>query len=204
MKKVRKRSSQNWATFLKNHAHEIWACDFTTVTSLFFKPIYIFVIMELESRRIIHTSVALNPTDEWTAQQLREATPWDNRSKYLIRDNDNKFGKKFSAVTKSSGIEELKTPFQSPKANAHCERLFETMQRECLDHFLILNQYQLKNIITAFTGYYNQHRPHQGIKQRIPAKLSQPRSQLSNKVKGKVIATPMLNSLHHSYAYVTC
>jgi transposase InsO family protein len=176
MKKVRKRSSQNWRTFLKNHAHEIWACDFTTVTSLFFKPIYIFGIMELESRRIIHTActelvdvaITLSPTDEWTAQQLREATPWDNRPKYLIRDNDNKFGKKFSAVAKSSGIEELKTPFQAPKANAHCERLVGTMKRECLDHFLILNQYHLKRIVTAFVGYYNQHRPHQGIKQRTP------------------------------------
>jgi hypothetical protein len=90
MKKVRKRSSQNWRTFLKNHAHEIWACDFTTVTSLFFRPIYILIIMGLEYRRIIHTAVTLSSTDEWTAQQLREATPWDNRSKYLISDNDNK------------------------------------------------------------------------------------------------------------------
>jgi transposase InsO family protein len=201
MKKVRKRSSQNWATFLKNHAYEIWACDFTTVTSLFFKPIYIFVIMELESRRIVHTAVTLNPTDEWTAQQLREATPWDNRPKYLIRDNDNKFSKKFSAVAKSSGIKELKTPFQTPKTNAHCERLIGTMKRECLDHFLIFNQYQLKRIVVAIVEYYNQHRAHQGIKQRIPAKLNQPRLQLSNQVKNKVIATPMLNGLHHSYAY---
>jgi transposase InsO family protein len=149
MKKVRKRSSQNWATFLKNHAHEVWSCDFTTATSLFLIPIYIFVIMELESRRIIHTAVTLNPTDEWAAQQLREATPWDNQPKYLIRDNDNKFGTKFSAVAKSSGIEELKTPFQAPKANAHCERLIGSMKRECLDHFLIFNQYHLKGIVTA-------------------------------------------------------
>jgi transposase InsO family protein len=204
MKKVRKRSGQNWRTFLKNHAHEIWACDFTTVTSLFFKPIYIFVIMELESRRIVHTAVTLNPTDEWTAQQLREATPWDNRPKYLIRDNDNKFSKKFSAVAKSSGIKELKTPFQAPKANAHCERLIGTMKRECLDHFLVFNQYQLKCIIVAFAEYYNQHRAHQGIMQRIPAKLYQPGPQLSNQVKGKVIATPMLNGLHHNYAYAAC
>jgi transposase InsO family protein len=204
MKKVRKRSSQNWRTFLKNHAHQIWACDFTTATSLFFIPIYIFVIMELESRRIVHTAVTLKPTDEWTAQQLREATPWDNRPKYLIRDNDNKFSKKFSAVAISSGIKELKTPFQAPKANAHCERLIGTMKRECLDHFLVFNQYQLKRIIVAFAEYYNQHRAHQGIMQRIPAKLYQPRPQLSNQVKGKVIATPILNGLHHNYTYAVC
>jgi hypothetical protein len=77
------------------------------------------------------------------------------------------------------------------------------MKQECLDHLLILNQSQLKLIVIAFAGYYNQHRPHQGIKQWIPTKLSQPRSQFSNLVKGKVIATPMLNGLHHSYGYAT-
>lgn len=201
MKKVRKRSSQTWTTFLKNHAHEIWACDFTTVTSLFFIPIYIFVIMELESRRIVHTAVTANPTDEWIAQQLREATPWGNRPKYLIRDNDSKYGKKFSAVTKSSGIKELKTPFQAPKANALCERLIGSLKRECLDYFLILNQQQLKRIVTAYACYYNQQRAHQGINQRIPAQFNQPRPPLSNQVKGRIVATPVLNGLHHSYAY---
>ena len=81
MKKVRKRSSQTWTTFLKNHTYEIWACDFTTVTSLFFKPICTFVIMEHETRQIVYTVVTTNPTDEWTAQQLREAAPWGNRTK---------------------------------------------------------------------------------------------------------------------------
>ena len=201
MKKARKRSSQNWRTFLKNHAHEIWACDFTTVTSLFFKPIYTFVIMAHETRKIVHTAVTTNPTDAWTAQQLREATPWGKRPKYLIRDNDSKFGEKFSAVAENSGIEELKTPFQAPKANAHCERLIGSMRRECFDHFLIFNQHQLKRVVTAYADYYNQHRAHQGIKQRMPTQFNQPRPQLSNQVKSKVIATPMLNGLHHSYSY---
>lgn len=171
MKKVRKQSSQNWRTFLKNHAHEIWACDFTTVISLFFKPIYIFVIMEHETRKIVHTAVTTNPTNEWTAQQLCEATPWGTRPKYLICDNNSKFGKKFSAMAENSDIEVLKTPFQAPKANAHCEGLIGAMKRECLGHFLILNQYQLKRIVSAFADYYNQHRAHQGINQKIPTRL---------------------------------
>jgi transposase InsO family protein len=203
MKKVRKRASQNWATFLKNHAPEIWACDFTVVSSLFFKPIYTFVILKHETRKIVHTAVTTNPTDEWTAQQLREATPWDKRPNYLIRDNDSKFGKKFSAVAGNSGIEELKTPFQAPKANVLCERLIGTMKRECLDHFLILNQFQLKPIVTDFADYYNQHRAHQGIDQRVPAQFGEPRPALSNQAKGKVVAAPMLNGLHHSYAYAS-
>ena len=203
MKKVRKRSGQTWKSFLKNHAHELWSCDFTVVHTLFFKPIYTFVVMEHETRKIIHTAVTTNPTDEWTAQQLKEATPWDKRPKYLIRDNDSKFGKKFSTVAESSGIEELRTPFQAPKANALCERLIGSLKRECLDHFLIFNEYQLQKIVTEYADYFNQHRAHQGIEQRIPTQFHQPRSLLSNQVKGKVIATPVLNGLHHSYAYVS-
>jgi transposase InsO family protein len=86
-------------------------------------------------------------------------------------------------------------------SNAHCERLIGTMKRECLDYFFIFNHYQLRRVVTTFAGYYNQHRAHQGLKQRIPAKLNQPRPLLANQVKGKVIATPTLNGLHHSYAY---
>ena len=175
MEKVRKQSNQNWATFLKNHAEGIWACDFTVVHTLLFKPLYILVFMEHKTRKVVHTAVTTNPTDEWTAQQLKEATPWDKRPKYLIHDNDSKFGKKFSAVAESSGIEELRTPFQAPKANATCERLIGTLKRECLDYFLIFNQYQLKQIVSNFADYYNQHRAHQGIEQRIPAQFSQPR-----------------------------
>ena len=77
MRKVRKRNSgQNWVTFLKNHAGVIWACNFTTIHTLFFKPIYILVFMELQTRKIVHTAVTLSPTDDWSAQQLREATAW--------------------------------------------------------------------------------------------------------------------------------
>jgi putative transposase len=83
--------SQNWRTFLKNHGHEIWSCDYLPITDIFFRQLYAFVIVELSSRKIIHIGVTRHPTDEWTAQQLREATPFEQRPKYLIRDNDAKF-----------------------------------------------------------------------------------------------------------------
>ena len=64
-------SGQTWATFLKNQAGDIWACDFTVVYDWLFRQWYIFVVMELETRRIVHTGATKFPTDEWTAQQLR-------------------------------------------------------------------------------------------------------------------------------------
>jgi len=84
--------SQTWATFLKNHAKDIWACDFTVVSDWLFRAYYIFVVMELRTRRIVQVVVTQSPSDEWTAQQLREATPWGKCPKYLLHDRDSKCG----------------------------------------------------------------------------------------------------------------
>jgi putative transposase len=136
MPKVRRDSSQTWATFLKNHAGDIWACDFTVVHDLLFRPRYIFVVIELQARRIVHTAVTRSPTDDRTAQQLREATPWGKGPKYLIRGRDNKYAPLFLNVAKGTGIKVLKTPVRAPKANAICERFIGSLKRECLDHML--------------------------------------------------------------------
>src|SRR5260370_41483890 len=83
-------SAQKWATFLHNHAADMWACDFLQVTDLFFRSLFAFFIIELRSRRVIHVGVTRAPTDARTAQQLREATQYGQTPKYLIRDNDSK------------------------------------------------------------------------------------------------------------------
>ena len=93
---------QKWATFLHNHAAQIWACDFLQVTDLFFRPLFAFFIIELKSRKVIHVGVTRSPTDPWVAQQLREATPYGQAPKYLIRDNDSKFGSCFARVATTS------------------------------------------------------------------------------------------------------
>ncbi|MEO8354809.1 MAG: hypothetical protein ABI621_02750 [Chloroflexota bacterium] len=73
-------SSHNWATFLKNQASGIWACDCIVVNDWLFRQWHIFILIELKPRRIIQTGVTKYPTNEWTAQQLREATPWGKRT----------------------------------------------------------------------------------------------------------------------------
>ena len=201
---VRKRSSgQSWATFLKNHAHQVWACDFTVVHDLLFRPLYIFVVIAHKTRQIMHFAVTRHPTDAWVAQQLREATPWGNRPRFLIRDNDKKYGKLFAGVARISGIKILKTPILAPRANSFCERFIGSLKRECLDFFLIVHQKQLHSLVKAYLTYYNQQRPHQGIEQRIPARFNAPRPSMSNQVKSKTISTPVLNGLHHTYAYAS-
>ncbi len=112
----RKRpSGQTWKTFLRNHAAGVWACDFLQVTDLFFRPLFAFFIIELQSRKVIHVNVTRSPTDPWVAQQLREATPYGQKPKYLIRDTDRKCGQNFARVAETSGIKMLRTPNRTPR-----------------------------------------------------------------------------------------
>ena len=188
---------QKWSTFLHTHAEQIWACDFLPVTNLFFRSLYAFFIIELHSRRVVHVGVTRCPTDAWTAQQLREATAFGEGPKYLIRDNDSKFGVNFARVAQTSRIEILKTPYHAPRANAICERFLGSVRRECLDHLLILQEKQLQRVLNAYMHYFNRARPHQGIRQQMPE--SQARPVLPDHAAGKVLSFPVLGGLHHDY-----
>lgn len=189
-------SNQNWATFLRNHASQIWACDFLQTYDLFFRSLFVFVIIELGSRRIVHYGVTRHPTDVWVAQQLRDATPFGDRPRYLIRDNDRKFGASFSRA--AAGIEVLPTPFQAPKANAICERFLGSLRRECLDYCLILGERHLYRVVGEYKQYFNHARPHQGIGQRIPCRSAHPDKPPAD---GRVTSRPILGGLHHDYSW---
>jgi transposase InsO family protein len=129
---------QNWLTFMHNHGRNIWACDFLQTYDVFFRVMFIFVMIEISSRRIIHVGITHHPTDLWVSRQVVAATAWDKQPKYLVADNDMKYGKEFKTVLAHRGIDLLRTPFKAPKANATCERFLGSLQRECLDHLIIL------------------------------------------------------------------
>jgi len=191
---------QTWTTFLHNHAGEVWACDFLQTFDVLFQTVFVFVIIELGSRRVVHFGVTRNPTDRWAAQQLREATPFGEGPRFLIRDNDNKFGDSFAQVARGTGIEVLKTPYRAPRTNAICERFLGSLRRECLDHLLILGERHLYRVVKEYKQYFNHARPHQGIEQRIPC---QPVRSETPSATGKVASRPVLGGLHHDYFWQT-
>ena len=118
-----RRSGQPWAAFLRNHADDVWACDFLPVTDLLFRPVYALFVIALGTRRAVRVGVTRHPTDAWVAaQQLREATPFGQHPRYLIRDNDRKYGLAFARIAAASGIGEVRTAHRAPRQNAVCER----------------------------------------------------------------------------------
>ena len=192
------RAGQRWAAFLRNHAGEIWACDFLPVTDLCFRSVYAFFVIALETRRVIHVGVTRHPTDPWVAQQLREATPFGATPRYLIRDNDRKYGQAFAGVAAASRITELRTAYRAPWQNAACERFLGSVRRECLDHVLVLSEGHLRRVLREYVRYFNHARPHQGLAQRIPegAATETPHGMRCASVR----AVPILGGLHHAYA----
>ncbi len=165
-------------------------------SSTWASALYAFFIVDLSSRRVVHVGVTRHPTDAWVAQQLRQATPFDTAPRFLIRDNDAKFGAQFARVAAGSRIEVLRTPVRAPRANAICERFLGSVRRECLDHLLILHERQLLRVLRAYCAHFNRARPHQGIGQAIP---------IGGETAGivlpavPIVSIPVLGGLHHDY-----
>jgi transposase InsO family protein len=133
----------------------VWACDFTVVYDCLFQQSYVFVVLELKTWQIIHARVTKYPTDEWTAQQVREATGWGGGPKYLLHDRDSEYGTHFSAVAIGSNITEMKTLYRTPQADGICERFMESLRREFLDHTLIHHDQHLQQVINEYIAYFN-------------------------------------------------
>ena|SRR5579859_4698540 len=129
---------------------------------------------------------------------MRDATPFEEKPKFLICDNDTRYGHMFERVAQASGLEVIHTPYEAPRANAICERLVGGLRRECLDHVLVVGERQVIRVLKEYVSYFNPARPHQGIAQRIPAPGVPPPGPPNT---SRVITYPMLNGLHHDYRW---
>jgi transposase InsO family protein len=163
---------------------------------LAFRSLFAFAIVEFGTRRVIHVGVTRHPTDAWLAQQLREATPYGACPRFLIRDNDRKDGSAFDRVAAGSRIAVLRTPIRAPRANATCERFLGSVRHECLDHILVLGEWQLRRVLREYVAYFNTARPHQGIGQAIPGAAG---PAPPSRPTAPIVASPVLGGLHHGY-----
>ena len=198
-------NDQRWSTFLRNHAHEIVACDFFVSVTVHFRILYVFVALEIGSRRLVHFNLTEHPTAEWTLQQLREALPGDDDYKFLLHDRHKTFSASLDEMVESWGIHVLRSPVRMPTANAHCERLIGTIRRECLDYVIPLNASHLRRTLREWICHYNTGRPHQSLGLGIPdhkpllptfcKHADQPHR------TSRVIAKSILGGLHHEYRW---
>ena len=188
-----RRLSGTWKTFLRNHVAGTIALEFLTVPTVTFDVLYVFFVLSLERRRVLHVNVTNHPHAAWTAQQLVEALGYDVTPARLLRDRDRIYGTAFNARVEHIGIEQQKTAPRSPWQNGFAERWVGTLRRELLDHVVVLGERHLLRLVRDHVAYYNEDRPHMALGGDAPV------SRAVESV-GKVVALPRVGGLHHRYA----
>ncbi|MEW6776850.1 MAG: integrase core domain-containing protein, partial [Bdellovibrionota bacterium] len=196
----------SWRNFLKAHGREILCCDFLVQYTTAFRAVYVLVILEIESRRIVHFNATTNPRFEWIKRQIVEAAQNSPQARFFIHDNDALYGRypddpRYRSnldewLSEVMGLKGIPTPYGAPKANAHLERFMRTLRREALDHFIFLSEHHVYRVTKEFIEFYNRARPHQGT-----AAIPNPYPELRIKPPpdGRLVAKPVLGGLQHDY-----
>jgi putative transposase len=186
--------SQTWRTFLTNHVSQLASIDFFTVPTVTFRVLFVFVVLSHDRRRIVHFNVTAHPTAAWTAQQLREAWPWDTAPRFLIRDRDSIYGSALPRVAQAMSIDEVLTAPRAPWQNPFVERVIGSLRRECLDHVIVWNERSLRRHLQQYLAYYHKWRTHLSLDKDAPARRAE---QSPN--GGTIVEVPHVGGLHHHY-----
>ena len=194
MVRCRKPPSQTWRTFLENHAKQLVSIDFFIVPTIRFQVLYVFLVLAHDRRRILHFNVTTHPTAEWVGQQLREAFPFDQLPRYLLRDRDAIFGDDFREQVQDMGICEVLSAPRSPWQRAYIERVIGSIRRECLDHVIVFHENSLRRTLNSYLDYYHRSRTHLSLAKDSP----EPRA-IQPPEMGSIVAIPQVAGLHHRY-----
>jgi transposase InsO family protein len=187
--------STTWRAFVRAHLAGTIAIDFLTVPTVTFNVLYVFFVLSLERRKLLHINVTGHPHQTWAAQQVVEAVGLDTEIARLIRDRDGIYGRAFDSRVNHLGIRQLKIAPRSPWQNGYAERFVGTLRREVLDHVIVLSERHLLHLVRSHVPYYNEDRPHMALDRDAPVSraIEPPRS-------GKVVSFPRVAGLHHRYA----
>ena len=194
---------QRWLTFVRNHAKVMVACDFFVVITAAFRTLYVFLVVEIGSRQILHHHATAHPTAEWTLQQFREALPGGHPYRFAIHDRGCIFSESVDQGLANLGVRVLRTPVRAPKANSACERLGGSLRRECLDFLIPFNQRHLQMTIRDWAIHYNRRRPHSALGPGLPEPISDQvpshEHRHSLPIGYQVVKRSVLGGLHHEY-----
>jgi transposase InsO family protein len=167
------------------------------VHPVFLKRLYVFFVIEIQTRRVHILGVTAHPTGPWTAQQARnllmDLGERAGKFSFLIRDRDSKFTAAFDDVFTGNGARIINAPVRSPRANSFAERYVGTLRRECLDHLLIHGERHLRRILAEYARHYNEHRPHQSREQRPPLHESGQPIDMTTRIKRRQVVHGLIS-----------
>ena len=162
----------SWRAFLRTQAQGLLACDFFTVDTVFLRRLYVLFVMDLGDRT--------------------------GSFRFLIRDRDTKFTTAFDQIFADEGVQVVKTPPRTPRANCYAERWVRTARSECTDRMLIYDERHLRSVLGEYTGHYNRHRPHQSRQQRPPDQSGQVSAPLDLPVQRRKVLGGVINEYYRA------
>jgi len=195
-----RRNTDTWRKFLRTQAATMLATDFFHVDcAVTLQRLYCLFVMEVGSRYVHILGVTANPDGLWTVQQVRNLLmDLGDRAagfRFLVRDRAGQFTTAFDAVLADAGIEAVKIPPRSPRANCYAERFVLTARTEVTDRMLIFGERHLRTILARYQAHYNGRRPHRS-RQLHPPRPDHPVADLSQK---RIQRRPVLGGLINEY-----
>jgi len=190
----RRPPSQGWRAFLHNHLAEMIAIDCAVVPTITGHLLFVFIVLSLARRKVLHVNVTAHPTAAWTAQQMVEALPWTATHRSVIRDRGAIYGKRFRERVAGLGVEEVVIAPRSPWQNGCVERFIGSLRRECLDHVIAIDGRQWLRIVQSYVTYHNRSRTHLSLGKDAPD--PQP---VQSADAGEIVAVAEVGGLHHRY-----
>jgi putative transposase len=168
------KNTLSWYEFLNNHKFKI-GIDFTSLISLFGHQLFIFVMIDLDTRKLLLINATFNPNSEWIKQQFRNAFyDLDKYPTLCICDRDQIFsGWFFKMMDDYFQIKVRQTPYRSPEENGVTERFHYSLKTEAFKNIVPITLGHTIKICKEYQIYYNKHRPHQGISGKIPEKFNE-------------------------------
>lgn len=169
-----KRGPGSWDELLKMHAETLWQCDFFSkrVFSRWgFPQLFAMVLINVATRRVWVSPATRNPTEVWVEEQAKAFIDYadsnDLKVDVVLRDNDQIYKKGFDWVMGEAGIQTKRLALCSPNLNVYVERFIQTLQVECLNHFLVFGEKHFDYLVKEYVEHYHTERPHQGLGNQI-------------------------------------
>jgi putative transposase len=194
----KRRTDMTWRKFLHTQATTMLATDFFHVDcAVTLQRLYVLFVMEISSRYVHILGVTAHPDGPWTTQQIRNLLmDLGDRTagfRFLIRDRAGQFSGSFDAVLAAAGIEAVKIPPRSPRANAYAERFVLTARTEVTDRMLIFGERHLRSVMTEYARHYNERRPHRALKLQSPRPDHRIPDLCQERVRRRIVLGGLLN-----------